>query len=65
MHWFCKPSASFCAHLLHLFIFRSTLWKECLKFRELLRSNNDLATKYANLRRKLVAIYREDHELYI
>ncbi|MBK7591517.1 MAG: GrpB family protein [Betaproteobacteria bacterium] len=37
MHWFCKPSAAFRTHHLHLVPRDSRLWRERLAFRERLR----------------------------
>ncbi len=64
MHWFCKPSNAFRTHHLHLVPFESTLWKDRIKFRELLRSNNTLANQYADLKRELAESYKEDREAY-
>lgn len=64
MHWFCKPSDAFRTHHLHVIPFESPLWKERIKFRELLRSNKQVATRYANLKRKLAAQYKNDRETY-
>lgn len=64
MHWFCKPSDAFRTHHLHLIPFKSPLWEERIKFRDLLRSNSSLATQYANLKRELAASYKEDRETY-
>lgn len=64
MHWFCKPSDAFRTHHLHLIPFESPLWKERINFRELLRSNQSVATQYGNLKRDLAASYREDREAY-
>ncbi len=64
MHWFCKPSDAFRTHHLHLIPFESPLWKERIKFRDLLCSNEKLANQYANLKRELAASYKEDREMY-
>lgn len=64
MHWFCKPSDAFRTHHLHLIPFASPLWKERIKFRDILRSDKNIATQYANLKRELAAIYKEDRETY-
>jgi len=64
MHWFCKPSDAFRTHHLHLIPYESPLWQERIKFRNLLRSNNNVATEYANLKRELAVIYKEDREAY-
>lgn len=64
MHWFCKPSDAFRTHHLHLIPFESPLWQERIKFRELLLSNERVATQYAKLKRELAASCREDREAY-
>ena len=64
MHWFCKPSDVFRTHHLHLIPYESPLWQERIKFRELLRSDDKVATEYANMKRELAATYREDREAY-
>lgn len=64
IHWFCKPSAAFRTHHLHLVPFESQLWQERIKFRELLCRDKSLATEYANLKKSLAAKYRQDREAY-
>jgi GrpB-like predicted nucleotidyltransferase (UPF0157 family) len=64
MHWFCKPSAAFRTHHLHLVPFRSTRWTECLAFRDVLRRNQQLATEYAALKRSLASQFKFDREGY-
>lgn len=64
MHWFCKPSDAFRTHHLHLIPYESPLWKERIKFRSLLRSDERLAHEYANLKHDLASKYREDREAY-
>tara|TARA_B110000438_G_scaffold203950_1_gene195670 strand:+ start:461 stop:1000 length:540 start_codon:yes stop_codon:yes gene_type:complete len=64
MHWFCKPSDVFRTHHLHLIPFQSPLWQERIKFRDILRSNQDVATQYAKLKRELATNYKQDRETY-
>lgn len=64
MHWFCKPSDAFRTHHLHLVPFESPLWKERIKFRELLRSDINIASQYESLKRELAATHKEDREAY-
>lgn len=64
MHWFCKPSDAFRTHHLHLIPFENLLWKERIQFRDLLRTNDKLALKYAKLKRELATTYKEDREVY-
>ncbi|MEM8613047.1 MAG: GrpB family protein [Cyanobacteria bacterium P01_H01_bin.105] len=64
MHWFCKPSDAFRTHHLHLIPHESTLWQERIRFRDLLRSNQVLASEYATLKQKLATRYQYDREAY-
>ncbi|WP_299581879.1 GrpB family protein [uncultured Microbulbifer sp.] len=64
MHWFCKPSDTYRTHHLHLIPYESPLWQDRIKFRQLLRSNNEVVTEYATLKRELAAAYKEDREAY-
>ena len=64
MHWFCKPSDAFRTHHLHLIPFESRLWKERIKFRELLRANKRLASQYVILKRELAVAHKEDRAAY-
>ena len=64
MHWFCKPSHDYRTHHLHLIPFESPLWKERIQFRDLLRSDDKVASQYANLKRELAATCKEDREAY-
>jgi GrpB-like predicted nucleotidyltransferase (UPF0157 family) len=38
MHWFCKPSFALRTHHLHLVPYESQLWRNRLRFRDLLRT---------------------------
>jgi len=64
MHWFCKPSDAFRTHHLHLIPYESALWLERIKFRDILCSNDHVASEYANLKRELATSYKEDREVY-
>jgi GrpB-like predicted nucleotidyltransferase (UPF0157 family) len=64
MHWFCKPSDAFRTHHLHLIPFERPLWIERIQFRDLLRSDDNVASQYANLKRELAVVYKEDREAY-
>lgn len=64
MHWFCKPSHSHRTHHLHLIPFTSALYKQRLAFRDLLRSDVDLAARYATLKSQLAQRYRFDRDAY-
>ena len=64
MHWFCKPSARFRTHHLHLIPYESTLWEERIRFRDLLRTNQTVAKKYGLLKTELANKYKSDREAY-
>jgi GrpB-like predicted nucleotidyltransferase (UPF0157 family) len=63
-HWFCKPSAAFRTHHLHLVPFRSRHWNERLLFRDFLRRNRVTAIEYAELKLLLAKQYEFDREAY-
>ena len=64
MHWFCKPSAAFRTHHLHLVPLGSERWRECLRFRDTIRCDEKLAAEYASLKRDLAARFKFDREAY-
>lgn len=64
MHWFCKPSAAYRTHHLHLVPYAGKLWHERLMFRDALRADPELAAEYGRLKRGLAAQYRFDREAY-
>jgi GrpB-like predicted nucleotidyltransferase (UPF0157 family) len=63
-HWFCKPSAAFRTHHLHLVPFGSSHWNERLAFRDHLRRDSAAAGEYAELKRRLAEQYEFDREAY-
>ena len=64
MHWFCKPSAAFRTHHLHLVPLGSQRWGDCLAFRDAIRGNVDLANEYSALKRRLATEFKFDREAY-
>jgi GrpB-like predicted nucleotidyltransferase (UPF0157 family) len=56
MHWFCKPTPEYRTHHLHLVPYDSPLWRERIKFRDILRSNGKVAEKYEQLKMKRTLI---------
>jgi GrpB-like predicted nucleotidyltransferase (UPF0157 family) len=64
MHWFCKPSAAFRTHHLHLVPLGSQRWIECLAFRAAIRGDESLAAEYAALKRQLAKKFAFDREAY-
>lgn len=64
MHWFCKPSPEHRTHHLHLIPFQSKLWEERVRFRDILRSQPEVAGKYERLKRSLASEFSNDREAY-
>jgi GrpB-like predicted nucleotidyltransferase (UPF0157 family) len=64
MHWFCKPCPIFRTHHLHLVPYESNLWKQRIKFRDILRADSKVASKYVELKKALAKHYKEDREAY-
>jgi GrpB-like predicted nucleotidyltransferase (UPF0157 family) len=64
MHWFCKPSAEYRTHHLHLVPAGGRLWRERLAFRDRLRDDDALAAEYAALKTCLAGRYHDDREAY-
>lgn len=64
MHWFCKPSAAFRTHHLHLVPLGSRRWIECLAFRDAIRGDEALAVEYAALKHALAGRFKFDREAY-
>jgi GrpB-like predicted nucleotidyltransferase (UPF0157 family) len=64
MHWFCKPSDEVRTHHLHIVPYGSALWHERLAFRDALRADANLATRYASLKRELADRFGDDREAY-
>jgi len=64
MHWFCKPGEFERTHHLHLVPFESGLWQERIAFRNALRANEDIRSRYSALKAALAAKHGEDREAY-
>lgn len=64
MHWFCKPSAAYRTHHLHVVPYCSPLWFDRLAFRDFLRAHPPVAAEYANLKYRLAKIYEFDRDGY-
>jgi GrpB-like predicted nucleotidyltransferase (UPF0157 family) len=63
-HWFCKPSAAFRTHHLHLIPVGSPQWSRPIAFRDYLRAHADEAREYAALKWRLAEAHRLDREAY-
>jgi GrpB-like predicted nucleotidyltransferase (UPF0157 family) len=64
MHWFCKPSAAFRTHHLHLVPLGSQRWIDCLAFRDVIRSASALSAEYAGLKNRLAQEFKFNREAY-
>lgn len=64
MHWFCKPDPRRRTHHLHLTPHRSRRYREELAFRDCLRADNDVAQRYAALKRELASRLGDDRDAY-
>ncbi len=64
MHWLCKPSEFVRTHHLHLVPAASSLFRDRLRFRDMLRRDPDLAARYGELKRGLALRHPHDREQY-
>jgi GrpB-like predicted nucleotidyltransferase (UPF0157 family) len=63
-HWFCKPSAAFRTHHLHMVPMSSPQWLRSIAFRDYLRAHPQVADEYAALKARLAQEHRLDREAY-
>jgi len=63
-HWMCKPSDAFRTHHLHLVPVGSPQWMRPIAFRNYLRTHDDVAADYEQLKRGLAQKFRFDREAY-
>ena len=64
MHWFCKPHPARRTHHLHLVPVGSQRYSDELTFRDLLRADSQIASRYATLKRELAERHRDDRDTY-
>jgi GrpB-like predicted nucleotidyltransferase (UPF0157 family) len=64
MHWFCKPNPTRRTHHLHLVPAGSRRYCDELAFRDRLRADPEIASRYSALKRELAERHREDREAY-
>ncbi|WP_447928305.1 GrpB family protein [Vreelandella sp. EE27] len=62
--WLMRYAQGRRTHHLHLVVFESTLWQQRLAFRDILRANGELATRYAHDKLKWSKEFRADREAY-
>jgi len=63
-HWFCKPSAAFRTHHLHLVPVGSPDWIRRIAFRDYLRAHPATAAEYEALKWRLAREFPFDREAY-
>lgn len=64
MHWFCKPHPARRTHHLHLVPAGSQRYRDELAFRDRLRADPQIASRYAALKRELAERHRDDRDAY-
>ncbi|QFT53769.1 GrpB family protein [Microbulbifer sp. THAF38] len=64
MHWFCKPTPDHRTHHLHLIPYKSELWIQRIKFRNILRNDKNIAKEYSLLKQVLAKELAYDRESY-
>jgi GrpB-like predicted nucleotidyltransferase (UPF0157 family) len=64
MHWFCRPHPARRTHHLHLVPAGSQRYRDELAFRDRLRSDPQVAGRYASLKRELAEQHRDDRDAY-
>lgn len=62
--WFMRWADGRRTHHLHVVVHGSAAWAERLRFRDALRSNQKLATEYAQLKATMAAKHAQDREAY-
>jgi len=62
--WFMRSADGRRTHHLHLMVFGTEGWKHRIFFRDALRSNAELAHRYAILKSDLAAKFKQDREAY-
>lgn len=64
MHWFCKPSPAHRTHHLYLVPLNSDLWRDRILFRDLLRSDPSIRSRYQSLKSELAEHHPTEREAY-
>ncbi len=64
MHWFVKPHPARRTHHLHLVPIASNRYRDELAFRDQLRADPQIASRYAALKRELAERHRDDRDAY-
>lgn len=62
--WLMRHAFGRRTHHLHLVVFGEEQWVQRLQFRDVLRANGALASRYGQLKQELAGQYRHDREAY-
>lgn len=62
--WLMRHASGHRTHHLHLVVSGGGIWLEWLRFRDLLRSEPEIAARYGSLKHELAARHRHDREAY-
>jgi len=62
--WFMRWANGCRTHHLHIVVLGGTEWRRRLRFRDMLRSDTDLAHRYAVLKKEIAAQHSVDREAY-
>ena len=62
--WLMRHASGRRTHHLHLVVFGAGQWVQRLQFRDVLRADPALASRYGQLKQELAAHYRHDREAY-
>jgi GrpB-like predicted nucleotidyltransferase (UPF0157 family) len=62
--WLMRHENGKRTHHLHLVIHGDMEWLKCLAFRDALRANHGIASRYEKLKRELAILYSDDREAY-
>ena len=62
--WFMRSANGRRTHHLHVVVHLGQVWKERLRFRDLLRGSQNLAQSYSQLKSGLAVRFRQDREAY-
>ncbi len=62
--WFMRWADGHRTHHLHVVLYGGKQWQERLRFRDALRTNAEVATRYTSLKQQLSERYEHDREAY-
>jgi GrpB-like predicted nucleotidyltransferase (UPF0157 family) len=62
--WLMRHAGGHRTHHLHLVLSDSQHWADCMRFRDALRQDGDLANRYADLKQRLASQFGSDRDAY-